>query len=283
MTADLVDVSSPWPGSSLHALDEEADSASFAELVRMAVARMQPRTVLDVGCGTGVRTLAAAEAGASKVIGIDRLSQNVFEARGRMRRAHLTHRVAVHRASWDDVQTGRFVVGPVDLVVGDLPSLPDGSGVGSETGPTGTRVVEAVIEGAPASAEALALMFGSLCDLPRVFAALANAGFAPTEISMESVPFTAQESDPQTLAHLRALRNEGRAWFCDLAGEEAGHAQLVFGMLVERRGESAKERCEDALGMVLSLLDDYAYCGPDALPGASHHLSFEDAVYSASA
>lgn len=282
MTADLVDFAAPWNVRNLPVQDEESESASFAELVRMAVAKMQPRTVLDVGCGTGVRTLAAAEAGASKVIGIDLLSQNVFEARGRMRRAHLTHRVTVHRASWDDIQSGRFVVGPIDLVVGDLPSVPDDFGMGSEAGPTGTRMVEAVIEGAPASARALALMFGSLCDLPRVFSALADAGFAPTEISMESVPFDAQTSRPQTLARLRALRSEGRAWFYDYEGD-AGHAQLVFGMLVERRGELSRERCDDALGMVLSLLDDYAYCGPDALPGASHHLSFEDAVYSASA
>jgi precorrin-6B methylase 2 len=252
-------------------LDDPAETAAFARLVRRAVAQLRPRRVLDVGCGTGLPTIEAARAGAPRVIGIDLAPCNVFVARRNVRSAGLDPSVTVHHARWQDVLDGAFHVGEVDLLVANPPYVPGGEGNAVDGGPRGTRLLDAITERLPASVRGVALLFGSLSDPLHVLAQLERQGLVVTELFGMSVPFGRYTSQPGTLSLLKRLRQQHVAWFCDADAADsncAPHAYLTLGVLAERRAQPAREGVltfPESPRALARLLESYQRSGVAAL------------------
>jgi SAM-dependent methyltransferase len=257
--------------SSLCTLDDPVETALFASLVTMAVNALGPHHVLDVGCGEGLPTIAAARAGAQHVLGIDIMECNVERARAEIKRAGLEHRVAASHAAWEDVASGRLDVGPVDLVVANPPYVPSGEGVAVNGGPTGTRLIASIIEALPGRAKGLAVLLGSLSDPLHVLDLLSCRHLAVRKLLMQSVPFGSYTSRPTTLAHLVKLRARGRAFFCDTLApaERAPHAYLTLGF-VTARCAGARQHNAAVRSRLAALLASYQERGPRTVPaGAS--------------
>jgi hypothetical protein len=262
-------------GTALDTLDDPVETALFARLVALGVKTLGARRVLDVGCGCGIPTLTAARAGATDVLGVDIMPCNVELTRNNVQRARLSHRVRALHGSWDDVRAGRLEVGAIDLVVANPPYVPSGRGVVVDGGPTGTRMVAEIVRGFPWSSGGLALLFGSISDPVYCLELLAREGFEVCELLMQSVPFGRYTSRPPTLARLKELRAEGRAFFCDTgeAGPTAPHAYLTLGVITRRTGQrvASNAAVREAL---LGLLADYQQRGPDAVAEGPSLLAF---------
>lgn len=79
-------------------------------------------SVLDVGCGTGILSVAAAKAGAGSVLGMD-LDHDIIEtAAANVEANGVQDRVDLLTDSLDDL-TGRFDVAVANIVIGDLTPL----------------------------------------------------------------------------------------------------------------------------------------------------------------
>lgn len=248
-------------------LDDPCETALYAELVRLSVKTFMPQRVLDVGCGSGVPTLAAARAGARRVTGLDIDAHNVELAREAVRCAALERRVTIVSGSWEDVCKGRIDVGGPELLVSNPPYVPSGEGTAVDGGPTGTRMLHAIIEHVPEKTEALALLFGSLCDPLAVLSKLAEYGFGVVDLYARSVPFGRYTSRPETLTRLLALRRQRRAYFCDVETMKghAPYAYLTLGVMAKRRNPS--ESSVHALTKhVEELLMSYQMYGPALFP-----------------
>lgn len=76
--------------------------------------RLQGRSVLDVGCGSGVLAIAAARLGAARVLGVDTDPIAVEATAANTRRNRLVRRIRVRQGS---VPT---IAGPFDLVLANL-------------------------------------------------------------------------------------------------------------------------------------------------------------------
>jgi SAM-dependent methyltransferase len=254
-------------------LDDSDETAAFGRLVRRAVVRFQPRRVLDVGCGAGLPTLEAALAGAPRVVGIDVEPRNVFLARGNIRSAGLEARVTAHSASWEDVLSGTFYPGQVDLVVANPPYVPSGDGVAVDGGPTGTRLLDSIIDGMPASVRGTALLFGSLSDPHHVLSRLERRGMQIVDVFAQPVRFGRYTSAAPTLAALHRLRARRMAWFCDApnAPDLAPHEYLrlaVFAQRVEHPQPRRVVPFREFQRSLARLLEVYQQHGCSALSGA---------------
>lgn len=249
-------------------LNDPAETAAFCRLVQRSVELLRPLRVLDVGCGTGLPTLQAARAGAHRVVGIDVVPRNVFITRKHIRAEGLESRVTAHAASWEDVVRGDFYPGNVNLVISNPPYVPDGEGVAVDGGSTGTRMLDAIVDGMPKSARGLGLLFGSLSDPLQVLSRIERGGFDVLEVRGCSVPFGSYTSRPRTLARLRELRTQNRAWFCDAIPQAslAPHQYLTLGVIAVRR-EPASSPQPSVLPKLGQLLDDYQRKGPTVLSG----------------
>ena len=248
-------------------LNDPAETAAFGRLVERAVELLRPLRVLDVGCGTGLPTLRAAHAGAHRVVGIDVIPRNVFITLDNVRREGLQSRVTAHAASWEDVVRGDFYPGNVNLVVSNPPYVPGGHGVAVDGGPTGTRMLDAIVDGMPQSTRGLALLFGSLSDPLQVLSRIERRGFEVLELRGLSVPFGRYTSQPNTLATLKQLRAQGRAWFCDALphASRAPHQYLTIGVIAARREPAASSSRPSCVAEFSELLDLYQRRGPAVL------------------
>jgi hypothetical protein len=99
---------------------------------------------------------------------------------------------------------------------------------------------------------------------------IVSRGFELTHLLAYSVPFGRYTSMPETLAHLRRLRDQRKAWFCDAPGQDgcAPHAYLTLGV-VGRRQEGVGEQVSEFLSALAQLLPAYQRCGPSVIEGAS--------------
>lgn len=255
---------SPREDEWLSTLDDDAETSAYGSLIARAVRSLDASSVLDVGCGIGSPTLEAAHAGARRVRGIDIVGRNVERANLNFCRSGLHGRVTAHHASWQDVISGELAIGDVDLVVSNPPYVPSGEGTAVDGGPTGTTLLNAIIDELPQSVAGVALMFGSLSDPVAVIDRLARRGFSITDLELEPVPFGRYTSAPKTLAALKRLRALGRSWFCDVPSDGLGapHAYLTFGVIARRsdpvQPAGARRTWREQLK---SLLDSYQRTG----------------------
>ncbi len=257
---------------SLPTLDDPVETSAFQRLVVRAVRQLGAKRVLDVGCGTGLPTMAAARAGAARVIGIDIAEQNVALARENIRAAGLSKVVSAHWASWEEVASGAFPVGDVDLVVGNPPYVPQGEGSAVDGGPTGTRLLDAIVDGVPQGVRGLALLFGSLSDPLHVLTRIERRGFHISQVYGLSVAFGRYTSRPRTLAELKRRRMLGTAWFCDAKEQAhlgAPHEYLTLGVIAERNGAQRAGPWKDMYRAMAALLERYQFGGAAAIARSS--------------
>lgn len=249
-------------------LDDPQETLAFRRLVMRAVECTRPRRVLDVGCGTGIPTIAAARAGAKSVVGIDIAEQNVERASENIRLAHYESRVSAFHASWDDVATGRFPLGPVDLLVSNPPYVPSGEGSAVDGGPTGTRLLDAIVEGTKEGTRGLALLFGSLSDPLEVVARIERRGFQIVHLCAMPVVFGRYTSEPKVLTAIKRRRALGTAFFWESArvspGSLAPREYLTLGVIAERKGPHVAPLTDVYRGLQ-SLLLSYQRTGRRAL------------------
>jgi ribosomal protein L11 methyltransferase len=85
------------------------------DLLRQAVAAQAVGRVLDLGCGVGVLSLAAAALGASRVLGIDISRKAALATRENTRENALAGLISVAQGSSECLK------GPFDLVLANLP------------------------------------------------------------------------------------------------------------------------------------------------------------------
>lgn len=258
----------------LTTLEDPTETALFAQLVARAVHIVDAKRVLDVGCGAGIPTLAAARAGAEHVVGIDLMACNADLARRHVERAQLQDRVSILHGCWEDVCAGNLDVGAVDLVVANPPYIPSGEGVAVDGGPRGTRIAKSIIRGMPAGAQGLAMMFGSISDPLTLVRMLARNSLNVCEILVQSVPFGRYTSRPSTLQHLKRLRAAKYAWFCNTKASAgmAPYAYLTFGVIAKTSpAYTPQESVYDALA---DLLTRYQRDGASTVPEGASLLHF---------
>jgi len=242
----------------LSVLDDPVETAFFKRLVRSAVGTLRAHTVLDVGCGEGIPTLAAVQAGAERAIGIDLARHNVVQARENARRAGLSERVRFRCVDFGKLAPDDSDLTICDLVVANPPYVPDGHGSAVDGGPTGTALLDAIIDRAGDNVRGMALLFGSLSDPLAVLDRLDARGFVPCQVTVLPVPFGRYTSRPRTLCTLRRLRELGKAWFCDAAPAQPGHAPhayLTLGIVASR--EPSRSSAASARKSLAGLLHAY--------------------------
>ncbi|MBA3563639.1 MAG: class I SAM-dependent methyltransferase [Gammaproteobacteria bacterium] len=216
-------------GETFHSAD---DTNSFTMLVGRAVAHIDPRLVIDLGCGCGIPTIEAAARGALAVQGVDISEANAALARRNVSRARLDGRVGVHCADWREL----LHEARPDLLVSNPPYVPQGAHPTVNGGPDGADVVRAMIDAVPDSTRGVALLFGSISNPVSVVQHIEERGWRVGWLSCHGVPFGLYTSRPATVVALRALQREGRAWFheAELGSGSALRTYVVFGLIAER-------------------------------------------------
>ncbi len=76
--------------------------------------RLSSRTVLDIGCGSGILTIAALRMGAARVLGVEIDPEAVEVARRNLQYNHLAHAALIMETSW------HHIPGQYDLVLANL-------------------------------------------------------------------------------------------------------------------------------------------------------------------
>jgi SAM-dependent methyltransferase len=95
-------------------IDDERVTLATADLRRLVGEDLSGKTVLDIGCGSGLHALAAARLGASRVVAIDVDPQSVATARAVLAERAPRLPAEVHVLSVFDLRPRTF--GPFDLV-----------------------------------------------------------------------------------------------------------------------------------------------------------------------
>lgn len=248
------------------------DTNSFTMLVARAVGRIDPGLVVDLGCGCGIPTIEAAARGVRDVRGIDISAANVALARRNVARARLTHRVHVHCADWSAwLQTAA-----PDLIVANPPYVPNGIHPAVDGGMDGADVIRAMVDAVPESTRSLALQFGSISNPVSVVRHIEERGWRIQWMFGHVVPFGLYTDTPATIAVLRALRQEKRAWFHE---QETGlngalRTYVVLGAIAER------EMCGSPLADAMTdMLTKFQSGGLRGLRHAVMPIPFRRGVY----
>ncbi|MCK9197010.1 MAG: class I SAM-dependent methyltransferase [Syntrophales bacterium] len=200
---------------------------------------VQPgESVLDLGCGSGLLSIAAAKLGARQVIATDVDPSALAAARHNARINGLESRIELREGSWFEAvgEEDRF-----DVIVGTPPQTPGPMPGGSRYGGwDGTDHLISVIAGAPAHLSPvrgrLWLLAISLANPARLRQELAS-NFADVRLIHETIrEFTSDEYESRQeglMDHLLSLRKKKMADFVDQ--EEGGY---VFRNLFLRSARS---------------------------------------------
>jgi D-alanine-D-alanine ligase len=191
--------------------------------------------VLDLGCGSGLLSIAAAKLGARRVVAID-LDPRALQATAQNALGNgVSGQVQIRAGSWYEPlhsqtssrgQEERF-----DVIIATPPQTPGPKPFGSKYGgPDGTRHLLAAIDGAPAFLKPvrgrLWLMAISLANPPGLWKQL-HERFAEVKLLRETErPFTGKEYEALQeglFEHLLALRASGQSEFA-----EARNGSYVF-------------------------------------------------------
>jgi methylase of polypeptide subunit release factors len=181
--------------------------------------------VLELGCGSGLLSIAAAKMGAGRIVAVDIDPRALDAAVENVRLNGFSDRIDVRAGSWfEAVREGeRF-----DVVMATPPQTPGRRPFGPRFGGAeGTRHLLAVADGAPALLEPergrLWIMAISIANIPEVLARLRER-FSRVDIMGESHrPFTPREYndlDEGLFDYLESLRSKGLSDFHEAFGGE---------------------------------------------------------------
>ncbi len=181
--------------------------------------------VLELGCGSGVLSLAAAGLGAGRVVAVDLDPAALASATENAALNGFAGRIETRAGSWYEslAEGERF-----DAIIATPPQTPGRRPFGPRYGGAdGAKHLLAVIDGAPARLDPergrLWLVAISIANLPAVMERLRDR-FASVEIVGETQrPFTAREydgTDEGLFAYLDSLRRRGLAEFHEVFGGE---------------------------------------------------------------
>jgi methylase of polypeptide subunit release factors len=198
--------------------------SSTVELARRL--DIQPgERVLELGCGSGLLSLAAAKMGAGSVVAVDIDPRALDSAVENARLNGFSDRIDVRAGSWyEAVQTGE----QFDVVIATPPQTPGKRPFGPRFGGAdGTRHLLAVVDGAPSRLEPdrgrLWIMAISIANIPELLAQLRER-FNRVDIVGESQrPFTPREYnelDEGLFDYLESLRSRGLSDFHEAFGGE---------------------------------------------------------------
>lgn len=181
--------------------------------------------VLELGCGSGILSIAAAKMGAGRVVAVDIDPLALESAVENARLNGLSERIDVRAGSWfEAVRTGELF----DVVIATPPQTPGMRPFGPRFGGTdGTRHLLAVVDGAPARLDPdrgrLWIMAISIANIPKLLTQLRER-FNRVDIVGESQrPFTPQEyneMDEGLFDYLESLRSRGMSDFHEAFGGE---------------------------------------------------------------
>ncbi len=190
-------------------------------------------TVLDLGCGSGVLSVAAARSGARRVVAVDLDPDALAATAVNAGRHGPAGCVECRPGSWYEALADASGGPPerFDVIVATPPQLPAPLPIGPKWGgPDGLRHLRSVVEGAgdhlaPGRGR-LWVLHTSLAD-PRAFGELLRARFREVVVVGETDrEFTADEYDGLAeglFAYLQGRRAEGRAEF-----REDGAGRFAF-------------------------------------------------------
>jgi D-alanine-D-alanine ligase len=181
--------------------------------------------VLELGCGSGLISIAAAKMGAGRVVAVDIDPRALDSAVENVRLNGFSDRIDVRAGSWfEAVREGeRF-----DVIIATPPQTPGKRPFGPRFGGAdGTKHLLAVVEGAPARLDPergrLWIMAISIANVPEVLTRL-RTRFSRVDIMGESQrPFTPREYnelDDGLFDYLDALRARGMSDFHEAFGGE---------------------------------------------------------------
>ncbi len=77
-------------------------------------------TMIDVGCGSGILSIAAVKLGVSRVLGVDQDSEAVEIARQNCAINQVSDRIELHTGSLSEIQAGEFSVRSAPLVAANI-------------------------------------------------------------------------------------------------------------------------------------------------------------------
>ena len=184
--------------------------------------------VLDLGCGSGLLSIAAAKLGARRVVAID-LDPRALQATAQnVLKNGVSGQVQIRAGSWYEPLHTRSSPGGreerFDVIIATPPQTPGPKPFGSKYGgPDGTRHLLAAIDGAPAFLKPvrgrLWLMAISLANPPALWEQLQER-FAEVKLLRETERlFTGKEYEAMQeglFEHLLTLRASGRSEFTEV-------------------------------------------------------------------
>jgi D-alanine-D-alanine ligase len=199
---------------------------SSIDLARLLDVR-QGEDVLDLGCGSGLLSIAAAKLGARRVVAIDLDSGALQATAQNAQRNGVSGKVEVRAGSWYEPLHRRSSTGGqedyFDVIIATPPQTPGLEPFGPKYGgPDGTRHLLAAIDGAPAFLKPvrgrLWLMAISLANPPAVWRQLRDRFADVTLLRETERPFTPKEYETLQeglVEHLLALRASGHSEFAE--------------------------------------------------------------------
>jgi len=90
-------------------ISDKPRTESYRDAIIQNAALIKDKIVLDLGCGTGILSMFAAQAGAAKVIGVDQ-SQIIFNAMAIVRENNMENKIRLVRGKIEEVSLGEPVV-----------------------------------------------------------------------------------------------------------------------------------------------------------------------------